>query len=262
MSMLTRSILPILLLVMTANAEPKMVREDKAAGLELWDTKLGPLWIPKGNSAAVIKHLEWEQEIDKVYDYPSAKILKGDIVIDCGAHIGGFTRTALRAGAQRVIAIEPELANIRAFRRNYAAELKSGKVTLIEKGIWDKSGSLSLHLSQTGDSHSVNIAQNGGKDESIQVITLDELAKELRLPRIDFIKMDIEGSEKNALKGAGNLITKWHPRLAISSYHQYGDPAAICTIIWGFHPRYLIGAKEILKEGANGKGCPKVLFFY
>jgi FkbM family methyltransferase len=260
--MLIRLTLFILLFAHSVNSEPKIIRDDKAAGLELWDTMLGPLWIPKANPAAVIKHLEWEQIVQKVYEYPAAKVRNSDIVIDCGAHIGGFTRVALRAGAQKVIAIEPEISNIRAFRRNFTDELKSGKVVLIEKGVWDKNGSLSLHLSQTGDSHSVTIAQNAGKDEKIEVITLDALARELKLPRVDFIKMDIEGAEQNALRGAGSVLAKWQPRLAISSYHQMGDPGVICTIIWGFQPKYLIGSKDILKEGAKGLGCPKVLFFY
>jgi FkbM family methyltransferase len=260
--MLIRSTLLILLFALSANSEPKIMREDKTAGLELWNTMLGPLWIPKAGSAAVIKHLEWEQIIQKVYEHPMAKVLSRDIVIDCGAHIGGFTRVALRAGAQKVIAIEPEIANIQAFRRNFADELKSGKVVLIEKGVWNKNGSLSLHLSKTGDSHSVAIAQNAGKEEKIEVITLDSLVRDLKLPGVDFIKMDIEGAEQNALKGAGILLAKWQPRMAISSYHQLGDPAAICSIIWGFQSKYLIGSKDILKEGADGKGCPKVLFFY
>ncbi len=255
-----RFMLVLLLFALPVDSEVRLIREDKQAGLELWDTLLGQLWIPKPGFY-VIKHLEWEQVVQKVYDYPSAKVIPGDIVIDCGAHIGGFTRTALRAGARTVIAVEPEIANIRAFRRNFAEELKSGKVVLIEKGVWDKNGSLSLHLSQTGDSHSVNIPQNGGKEEKIEVITIDSIIQQLKLPRVDFIKMDIEGAEQNALKGAGHVLAKWRPRLAISAYHQKGDPAAICALVWGFQSNYLIGSKDF-QDGAKGAGCPKVLFFF
>jgi len=134
-------------------------------------------------------------------------------------------------------------------------------VVLVEKGVWDKSGSLSLHVSQTGDSHSVTIPQNGSKDEKIEVVTIDSLIQQLKLPRVDFIKMDIEGAEQNALKGAGHVLSKWRPRLAISSYHQKGDPAAICAIVWAFQPNYLIGSKDF-QAGAKGIGSPKVLFYY
>jgi FkbM family methyltransferase len=256
-----RSVLVLLLVVLPAFCDPKLIREDKPAGLELWDSALSPLWIPKSGASFVIKHLEWEQTVQKVYEHPSARVQKGDIVIDCGAHIGGFTRMALQAGAQKVIAVEPESLNIQAFRRNFGEELKSGRVMLVEKGVWNKDGSLSLHLSQTGDMHSVAIPQNAGKDQKIEVVTIDSLIRELKLPRIDFIKMDIEGAEQDALKGASLALTKWRPRLAISSYHQKGDPAAICSIVWGFQPSYRIVARDLEKIGA-APATPKVLFFY
>jgi FkbM family methyltransferase len=241
-------------------AEVHLLREDKAAGLELWETLLGRLWIPKPGYY-VIRHLEQEQVGQKVYHYPNAHVSAGDVVIDCGAHIGGFTRVALRAGARLVVAIEPEKANIIAFRRNFPEEIKKGRVILIEKGVWDKSGNLSLHLSNTGDSHSVVINQNAGMDESIRVITVDALAQELKLPKVDFIKMDIEGAELNALRGSRQVLKQWHPRLAISSYHKKGDPSAICATVWEAQPGYLIGSKDLLSE-SKGTGIPKVLFFY
>jgi FkbM family methyltransferase len=241
-------------------AEVRLIREDVRTGLELWNTLLGQLWIPKPGSA-VIKHLEWEQATQKVYNYASAHVSPGDIVIDCGAHIGGFTRVALAAGAQLVVAIEPEKMNTIAFQRNFAEELKRSKVILVEKGVWDKTGTLSLHLSTTGDSHSVAIAQNAGKDQSIEVTTLDALAKDLRLPRVDFIKMDIEGGEQNALRGARQVLERWHPRMAISSYHKKGDPSAISSLIWDIQPGYLIGSKDRVR-GPEGAEIPKVLFFY
>jgi FkbM family methyltransferase len=249
-----------LLSAVSAFTEAKLVGEDKKAGLELWETLIGRLWIPSPG-IYVIKHLEREQVVQKVYDYPSAHVLSGDTVIDCGAHIGGFTRMALRAGARLVVAIEPEKANIVAFRRNFSEEIKNGRVILIEKGVWDKTGSLSLHLSNTGDSHSVAINQNAGKDQAIEVTTIDSLIENLKLSKVDFIKMDIEGAELNALRGSREVLKRWHPRLAISSYHKKGDPSAICALVWESQPNYLIGSKELLPESEK-TGVPKVLFFY
>jgi FkbM family methyltransferase len=249
-----------LLLSIAATAEVRLIREDKKAGLELWETALGRLWIPAPGSA-VIKNLEWEQADQQVYHHPSAHVSRGDIVVDCGAHIGGFTHVALAAGARLVVAIEPEKLNATAFRRNFAEELKKGSVILVEKGVWDKTGTLSLHLSTTGDSHSVAIPQNSGKDQTIEVTTVDALAGILKLPRIDFIKMDIEGSELNALRGSRQVLQRWQPRLAISSYHKKGDPSAICSIVWEAQPKYLVGSKDLWRWSA-GAEVPKVLFFY
>jgi FkbM family methyltransferase len=251
------SALPVALSQGVDAAPPKRLEVDTKTGLELWETMLGRLWIPSPG-LYVIRHLQWEQMVQRVYHHPLVHVGQGDIVLDCGAHIGGFTRVALREGARLVVAIEPERANLAAFRRNFQQELQTGRVRLIEKGVWDTTGKLPLHLSSVGDSHSVVIPQNQGKDETIDVTTLDALVENLKLPRVDFIKMDIEGAELKALQGARRVIKRDRPRLAISSYHQKGDPAAICAIVWQTRSDYLVVSKDI----ADAAAAPKVLFFY
>jgi len=65
----------------------------------------------------------------------------------------------------------------------------------------------------------------------------------------------------NALLGAKQVLKRWRPRLAVSSYHKKGDPAAICSAIWSIQPNYLVGSKDRLR-GPEGAQVPKVLFFY
>jgi FkbM family methyltransferase len=238
----------------------KLVEQEPATGLELWQTALGPLWIP-GPGSDVIRHLQWEQMVEHVYDHPLVHVLPGDVVIDCGAHIGGFTRKALDAGARMVVAVEPERANIAAFRKNLAQEIQAGRVILVGKAVWDAEGWVSLHISKVGDSHSVLLPQNAGNEQAIEATTLDALVQNLKLPHVDFIKMDIEGSEQKALEGARDLITRDHPRLAISSYHMRGDPAAICGIVWRTCSDYLVESKDFVESQEAGT-VPKVLFFY
>jgi FkbM family methyltransferase len=259
-SCISCSILFLLLFSFILKAEIRLIGADKPSGLELWETLLGRLWIPSPG-AAVMKHLEWEQSVQKVYEHPSVHVLPGDVVLDCGAHIGGFTRTALNSRAGLVVAIEPERLNISAFQRNFPDELKSGKVKLIEKAISDKPGRLALELSTSGDSHSLFLPQNSGKEETVEVSTIDALVANGTIPRIDFIKLDVEGAECKALQGARRAIKKWRPRLAVSSYHQKGDPAAICALLWSIRPDYLVVSKDLLSEPDQIK-VPKVLFFY
>jgi len=245
--------------VLPADTPATLIKEDAAAGLELWQTMLGRLWIPRPGYY-VIKHLQWEQKVQRVYHHPLVHVLPGDVVIDCGAHIGGFTRIALEAGARLVVAIEPEKANLVAFRRNLAQELKAGRVKLVEKGAWDTSGRISLHISNTGDSHSMVVPRDAQRDVTVEVTTLDSLAESLKLPQVDFVKMDIEGAERNALRGARQLLKRWRPRLAISSYHLKGDPAAIAALVWECRPDYLVESRDLI-EGPEGVSVPKVLFF-
>jgi FkbM family methyltransferase len=238
----------------------RLVRTDPKAGLELWQTRLGEFWIPSPGRH-VIAHLEWEQIDQKVYDYPAAHVQSGDVVLDCGAHIGYFTRVALRAGARMVVAIEPEPANLRALRKNFEQELRSGVVRLVPKGVWNKRGKLPLRLSDTSnDSHSLVPGHGGPREEVVELVTIDELSRELELARVDFIKMDIEGAETRALEGARQTLRQWRPRLALSSYHVPGDPANIAAIVWGARSDYHVGSKDVIRVGHGV--VPKVLFFY
>jgi FkbM family methyltransferase len=260
MKFLLLALSAILLTAFTLKSETRLISTDKQAGLELWETMLGRLWIPSPG-ADVIRHLEWEQSVQKIYEYQSFHVFPGDIVFDCGAHIGGFTRMALGSRAGLVVAIEPERLNISAFRRNFVDGLKSGKVRLIEKAVSDKPGRLSLELSASGDSHSLFLHQNSGKKEIVEVATIDALVASSKIPRIDFIKLDVEGAECQVLQGAAQAIRKWHPRIAVSSYHQKGDPAAICALVWRIRPDYLVASKNLLTK-PDGTKVPKVLFFF
>jgi FkbM family methyltransferase len=55
------------------------------------------------------------------------------------------------------------------------------------------------------------------------IVTVDEIAARNNMPRVDFIKMDIEGSELDALRGAESTIRRWRPKLAVSLYHRPED---------------------------------------
>ena len=61
--------------------------------------------------------------------------------------------------------------------------------------------------------------------------TIDSTVEEENLARLDFIKMDIEGAELNALKGGERSLKRFHPKLAVSLYHSIEDFRTI--------PRYL-----------------------
>lgn len=82
--------------------------------------------------------------------------------------------------------------------------------------------------------------QSDGNHDSLQVttISIDDFVSEKNLPRIDFIKMDIEGAELKALKGAEESIRAFKPRLAISVYHRQEDfmtiPAYVNNLNLGY----------------------------
>ncbi len=86
----------------------RMLRAD--GGFELWETPFGQFWVPAGNWHAMPTILAQQQ----IGFYSSNKNVcrRGDTVIDCGAHIGTYTRRALQDGARLVVAVEPAPANL------------------------------------------------------------------------------------------------------------------------------------------------------
>jgi FkbM family methyltransferase len=200
-------------------------------------TDWGPFWEPKIQGSAVVAQLA---EVDAKYaDFAQPPIRSGDIVLDCGANVGTFTYYALHLGAKKVIAIEPAPNNIEALRRNFVKEIAEGRVLIYPKGVWDKDDVLILNESNgTSAMDSVVVTKDTHKSVSVPLTTIDKIVHELGLERVDFIKMDIEGAEKNALTGGRETLAKWKPRLEISVNHLADDPVAIPRLLRQLQPQY------------------------
>lgn len=235
----------------------KFVKED--GGLELWNTPKGQFWIPKGNRYVLPYNLA-EMEA-RVYGEGEHFIHPGDIVLDCGASDGDFTREALKAGAAKVVAIEITPASIECLRRNLAAEIAEGKVVVYPKGVWDKDDVLTMYVDDTNFAAN-SVVGGTGLHPSIQVplTTVDKIVTELRLPRVDFIKMDVEGSEANALAGARQTIIRWKPRLAIAAEHKPEDEVEIPKAIRNTRTDYQMECVQCLE--LNGRIQADVLVFW
>lgn len=183
--------------------------------------------------AFLLAEQKWFAEMN-----PQEMARAGDVVIDCGANIGVFTDTALRLGASKVVAIEPLAVNLECLRRSFAAEIQSGKVIVVPKGVWNETKTLEFLL---GTNHATGslVRQDGdGGRITIPVDTLDNIVRELGLSRVDYIKMDIEGAERQALSGAQETLKKFRPRLMLDSYHLPDDLDVLPNIIRQAHPDY------------------------
>ena len=152
---------------------------------------------------------------DEVYEkFGSPK--KGDIVLDLGAYVGMFTLKVARqvGNTGMVIAIEPNPNNISYLRGNIGA---SKNIRVVEEAIFDRVGGGKLYISEAS-SQCHSLVYHHKKFLEVKINTLDNLVEELELPKVDFIKMDIEGSELQALEGARGIL-KNNVKLAIASYH-------------------------------------------
>ena len=221
-----------------AAIQSKLIKKDEDARLDL--ELLQPegeraFWIKtKGttmNGEALLAYLLSEQEWD-VALVEKEHVRPGDIVLDCGAHVGTFTNKALERGAAKVVGFEPDPVNAEAYRRNFKKEIAEGRVILIEQGVWDSKGEMTLTIGTTNSgTNSMVLALPSHTAIQVGVDTIDAFVSQLNLPKVDFIKMDIEGAERQALKGASGTLSKYHPRLMIDSYHRPDDMQVLPQII-------------------------------
>ena len=234
----------------------KMHRGQK---LEQFRTTLGDFWLPAPGHAD-IEWLIWELTVESDYESGDVAIRKGDVVVDCGAHVGVFSRFALRRGAGLVVAIEPDPTHIACLEANLAEEIAAGRVLLVKAGVWDRRDTLTLHKPKKSTLSNSFVYQLDDREAGLPVLPLDEIVKELQLDRVDFIKMDIEGSERRALKGAAKTIEKFRPRMALCTYHRQDDPVVLPRIVRSIHADYKVHGKDLdLCHGDHVS--PKVLFF-
>jgi len=233
--------------------------EEDSEGYQLWSTPAGQWWIPSGSENA-LPILLVQQEMD-TYGGSDWGVRKGDVVLDCGAHIGLFTKKALSMGAHQVVAIEPSPNNLECLRRNLKDEIAQGRVLVVPKGVWDREDELILHTygaNSAADSFVVQ-AEGSASKISVPLTTIDRLAQELELEKVDLIKMDIKGAARRALQGSEETIRQHNPRLVISTEEKEDHPTDIASWVESFAPEYEQSCGLCALD--NYKVYPLVLFF-
>ncbi|MCC6537836.1 MAG: FkbM family methyltransferase [Bryobacterales bacterium] len=226
------------------------------ARLAQWDTPAGAWWIPAGSEKVLPTLLA--QQRGGLY---RPKEFSGKVVLDCGAHIGLYTREALEAGAERIVAIEPSPENVASLRRNVEAMAGgAGKVTVYPKGVWDEEKRLRFYHAPDNSAADSFVAQADGDQviEEIPVTTIDRIAAELQLPEVNLIKMDIKGATLKALNGAAGVVAKYHPRFVIST-EELEDPVEP-IIAWMRARGYRMRCGACAVSGAL-EVSPTVLYF-
>ena len=139
---------------------------------------------------------------------------RGRRVLDGGAHVGAFSRCALDAGAEDVVAYEPEPSNARLFREN------NPTATLVEAALVDgPSGAAQLVLGadQRGEKNTWRHALDGLSHyvDASDAVDVATLTFDAALSDRDFVKLDVEGAEMAILSRARDwkqverLVFEW-----------------------------------------------------
>jgi FkbM family methyltransferase len=137
------------------------------------------------------------------------EIKKGDVVLDIGANIGYYTLIAARLVGEKgkVFAFEPHPQNFALLKKNI--KLNGYKnVTLVEKAVSNKNKKLKLYLSGYDcGAHSLYNSHKGQHFVEVESIRLDDYFSKLG-KKIDFVKIDVEGAEYEALQGMSKIIKR------------------------------------------------------
>lgn len=179
--------------------------------------------------------------IKSQYEYISDDIRIGvnqqNDIIDCGAFVGDTAELFIRKcnGNCKIYAFEP-------FWGNYEHLCSWIKDNGFEDRVYARQAFVSDHLGKTmisaSNMESVSASEDNRAcyENSVDVISIDSL----NLKKVDFIKMDIEGAELDAIRGCQSTICKFKPQMMISAYHRVNHLWEIPKLIKETCPEYRI----------------------
>jgi FkbM family methyltransferase len=160
-----------------------------------------------------------------------------DVVIDAGAWIGDFSAYAVSKGAT-AYAFEPVKDTFLLLCET--KHLNNDQIHPVQKGLGSCECHVNISISEDCSGANSIIFERGNLGEEIEIISLDKFVADNHISRIDFIKADIEGAERDMLRGATNVLKTFAPKLAICTYHLPDDPEVLEKIILDANPDYTI----------------------
>ena len=178
---------------------------------------------------SVVKSDVPEHDWEKYY-----KLKPGDVFVEVGAFWGRYAILADKARCSKIILIEPSPINI-ATIKNFVQNEELRNVVVIEKAIGNKRGTIEFDISGNSAGHCViegnpfvDTVRKGvlirNNDEfktiDIQVDTLDNVLKELKIDKVDLLACDCEGEEVHLLEGLSKYLNERRIKhLALGAYH-------------------------------------------
>lgn len=175
------------------------------------------------------------------YEYGGAVLKKGDIILDAGANVGMFSIFAAKKLNDKatIYAFEP-MPVPRALLEANLARNNIKSVAVVPCAIGRENATRKFFVGILKASGSAYFTRGRKETVDARQVSCDSFVRERGLPRVDFIKVDIEGMEQEFLMGAKEAIQRFTPRMAIAAYHREGDFDVIEKMLKEFVPRYQI----------------------
>ncbi|RKI43218.1 FkbM family methyltransferase [bacterium D16-51] len=182
-------------------------------------------------------------ERDMYFEYSLFNRRSDEVFVDCGACSGSSLKDFFRVNGkefEKCISIEPDCKNYEGLAEyvNSLEEEIRNKIEIIHAGAYSSDGVTQFYeLSGPG-----TFAAESGPNQ-IRTVTIDKI---LDRKKATYVKMNIEGSEVPALKGACYTLQKYKPRLAIMGYHKTSDLWEVPYTIKEANPEYKLYLKSYM----------------
>jgi FkbM family methyltransferase len=178
----------------------------------------------------------------KQYKYePYCVPEQNDTIFDIGACTGEtsvwFASEIKRKG--HIYSFEPDDVNYNNLEKNIRMNQLDDCITPVHYGLWESN--LKLQFSNPGGGNTINAEG----EKLSEVIKFDDFIEDKKIDNVDYVKMDIEGAEMGALKGASETIKREKPKLAISVYHKASDLVDIPLYLKSLVPEYRFYMKHV-----------------
>ena len=167
--------------------------------------------------------------------------------VDCGACGGSSLEGFLEAYGDEFSAyygIEPDIINFKKLKTklsSFPIDIRK-RMHIFNAAAWDNNDKTNFFVLNGPGTFQADIGPN-----IVNTITIDRM---LEGNPATYIKMNIEGSEMRALRGARETIERYKPRLAIMGYHKTSDFWEVPLIIKSFRPDYKISLRSYMKNVA------------
>ena len=166
----------------------------------------------------------------------------GEVILDCGAFNGDTARLFRRRTNNNceIYCFEPVDENYKELvewiKRENIEKVHAMHVGVGKEKYVDKVYSAEAKTVKGA----VGTNRHNSSNPIISEIQVDSLDNILEEKRVDYIKMDIEGAEMDALRGGMRVIRKNHPQMLISAYHKITDMWEVPEIVLGIHSDYKV----------------------
>jgi len=212
----------------------------------------------------VVQHRNFHEAVMEILE---SIVQKGDSVADIGANIGAYTRelSSLVGPNGFVYAFEPmtenyeileavirkaRLSNVSSFRAALGCQL--GRSTMVIPDTGGFTGYYLAHFAQSGES---------GRQETVEVLTLEELWKSKTIQCLHFIKCDVEESELEVIRGGHELIQSQLPGWLLEVSRKTSDE--VFYLLRGLGYRAFVYNKRLTPtEGYRDKEFSNYFFFH